>query len=117
VTRVLLCTGKVTYDLLAERERNGRTDVAVVRLERLAPLPVEELRATLAAFASDAELVFVQEEPANQGAWPFVALNLHEHLDGRLLRRISRPAASSPAVGTHKVHEKEQAALVAAAFG
>jgi 2-oxoglutarate dehydrogenase complex dehydrogenase (E1) component-like enzyme len=46
-----------------------------------------------------------------------VALNLHEHLDGRLLRRISRPAASSPAVGTHKVHEKEQAALVAAAFG
>jgi 2-oxoglutarate dehydrogenase E1 component len=117
VTRVLICSGKVTYDLLAERERNGRTDVAIVRLERLAPLPVEELRAALAAFPADAELVFVQEEPANQGAWPFVALNLHEHLDGRLLRRISRPAASSPAVGTHKVHEKEQAALVAAAFG
>ncbi len=116
VTRVLLCTGKVTYDLLAERERTGRTDVAVVRLERLAPLPVEELTAALAAFPRDAELVFVQEEPANQGAWPYVALNLQEHLDGRVLRRISRSASSSPAVGTHKVHEREQADIVTAAF-
>ncbi|CAB4852014.1 unannotated protein [freshwater metagenome] len=116
VTRVLLCTGKVTYDLLAERERTGRTDVAVVRLERLAPLPVQELTAALAAFPRDAELVFVQEEPANQGAWPYVALNLQEHLDGRVLRRISRSASSSPAVGTHKVHEREQADIVTAAF-
>ena len=116
VRRILLCTGKVTYDLLAERERSGRTDVAIVRLERLAPLPVEELVTALAAFPRDAELVFVQEEPANQGAWPFVALNLPEHLDDRVLRRISRTASSSPAVGTHKVHEREQAEIVARAF-
>jgi 2-oxoglutarate dehydrogenase E1 component len=117
VRRVLLCSGKVTYDLLAERARTGRTDVAILRLERLAPLPVEELSAALAAFPRDAELVFVQEEPANQGAWPYVALNIGDHLDGRVLRRVSRPASSSPAVGTHKVHEREQAGLVAAAFG
>jgi len=117
VTRIVIASGKVIYDLLAERERNGRTDVAIVRLERLAPLPVDELRAALALYPSDAHIVFAQEEPANQGAWPYVALNLHEHLDGRLLGRVSRPASSSPAVGTHKVHEREQASLVAAAFG
>jgi 2-oxoglutarate decarboxylase len=116
VRRVLLCTGKVTYDLLAERGRSGRTDVAIVRLERLAPLPLEEISAALSAFPRDAELVFVQEEPANQGAWPYVALNLPERLDGRTLRRVSREASSSPAVGTHKVHEREQAGIVAAAF-
>ena len=116
VTRVLLCSGKVYYDLLAERQRSGRTDVAIVRLERLAPLPLRELVAALSAYADDAELVYVQEEPANQGGWPFVALHLHEHLAGRPLRRVSRTAASSPAVGTHKVHEREQAELVSRAF-
>ncbi len=115
VRRVLVCTGKVYYDLLAERVRSGRTDVAIVRLERLAPLPVEELTAALAAFPSDAELVYVQEEPANQGAWPFVVLNLPT-VDGRALRRVSRPAAATTAVGTHKVHEREQAEIVATAF-
>ena len=115
VRRVLICTGKVTYDLLAEREKSGRTDVAVVRIERLAPLPVEELTAALAPFPRDAELVYVQEEPSNQGAWPFVVLNLPT-VDGRALRRVSRPAAATTAVGTHKVHEREQAGLVAQAF-
>ncbi len=116
VRRVLVCSGKVTYDLLAERERTGRTDVAIVRLERLAPLPTDELAAAVSAYPADAELVFVQEEPANQGAWPYVALNVTDSLGGRRLSRVSRPASSSPAVGTHKVHEREQAGLVAAAF-
>jgi 2-oxoglutarate decarboxylase len=115
VRRVLICSGKVTYDLLAEREKQGRTDVAVVRLERLAPLPVDELQAAIAPFSRDAELVFVQEEPSNQGAWPFVVLNTPT-IDGRALRRVSRPAAATTAVGTHKVHEREQAGLVAEAF-
>jgi 2-oxoglutarate dehydrogenase complex dehydrogenase (E1) component-like enzyme len=115
VRRVLVCTGKVYYDLLAERVRSGRTDVAIVRLERLAPLPVAELTEALAAFPRDAELVYVQEEPANQGAWPFVVLNLPT-VDGRALRRVSRPAAATTAVGTHKVHEREQAEIVATAF-
>jgi 2-oxoglutarate dehydrogenase E1 component len=115
VRRILICTGKVYYDLLAEQQRSGRTDVAIVRLERLAPLPVEELTEALGAFPRDAELVYVQEEPANQGAWPFVVLNLPT-VDGRALRRVSRPAAATTAVGTHKVHEREQAEIVATAF-
>ena len=115
VRRILICTGKVYYDLLAEREKSGRTDVAIVRLERLAPLPIDELTTALAPFPRDAELLFVQEEPANQGAWPFVALNLPT-IDGRALRRVSRPAAATTAVGTHKVHEREQAEIVATAF-
>jgi len=116
VTRILLCTGKVSWDLVAERGRNGRTDVAIVRLERLAPLPEEEIREAVAAYPGDADIVWVQEEPANQGAWGFVALGLHELLPGRALRKVSRKAASSPAVGTHKVHEREQHAIVEAAF-
>lgn len=116
VTRILVCSGKVTYDLLAERERSGRKDVAIVRLEQLAPLPVDALAAAVAQYPEAAELVFVQEEPANQGAWPYVAVNLMGHLGNRNLRVVSRPAASSPAVGTHKVHEREQAELIATAF-
>jgi 2-oxoglutarate dehydrogenase E1 component len=116
VTRILLCTGKVYWDLAAERERSGRTDVAIVRLERLAPIPEEEIREAVASYPGGAELVWVQEEPANQGAWGFVALGLHEVLPGRLLRKVSRKAASSPAVGTHKVHEREQRAIVETAF-
>ena len=102
--------------MLAERERSGRTDVAIVRLEQLAPLPADALAAAAARYPETAELVFVQEEPANQGAWPYVAVNLMGHLGNRNLRVVSRPAASSPAVGTHKVHEREQAELVATAF-
>ena len=117
VRRVLLCTGKVYWDLVAQRESTGRTDVAIVRVERLAPLPTEEIRQALSAFPADAELVWVQEEPANQGAWSFVALGLHEALPGRVLRKVSRKASSSPAVGTHKVHEQEQRAIVESAFG
>ena len=116
VRRILISSGKVTYDLLAEHERSGRHDVAIVRLEQLAPLPVEALEAAIAQYPATAELVFVQEEPANQGAWPYVAMNSIGHLGGRSLRAVSRPAASSPAVGTHKVHEREQAELISTAF-
>ena len=115
VTRVLLCSGKVYYDLAAEREKSGRTDVAIVRLEQLYPLPVDELRAELHRFPN-AELVHVQEEPANQGQWPFLALNLPEHLDGRGLRQISRRASASPAVGSQSKHEAQQKKIVADSF-
>jgi 2-oxoglutarate decarboxylase len=114
VRRVLLCSGKVTWDLVAERTKQERGDVAIVRLERFAPLPIDEVRAELAKFPG-AELVWVQEEPANQGAWSFVALGLVPYLD-RTMRCVSRQASSSPAVGTHAKHEIEQAAIVTAAF-
>jgi 2-oxoglutarate dehydrogenase complex dehydrogenase (E1) component-like enzyme len=116
VTRVVLCTGKVYYDLAAQREKNGRTDVALVRVEQLYPLPAAQIKAELARYP-DVEIVWVQEEPANQGAWPFMALNLPEHLDGRPLLRASRKASASPAVGSHAVHEAQQAEVVATAFG
>ncbi|WFE24017.1 multifunctional oxoglutarate decarboxylase/oxoglutarate dehydrogenase thiamine pyrophosphate-binding subunit/dihydrolipoyllysine-residue succinyltransferase subunit [Solwaraspora sp. WMMD937] len=125
VKRVLLCTGKVYYDLLqarAERHAvaggNGQldTDTAIIRMEQLYPLPVEQIRAALAGYPNAEDFAWVQEEPANQGAWSFVALNLLEHLDGVRLRRISRPAAAAPAVGSTKLHDVEQSALIDAAL-
>jgi len=116
VRRVLLCSGKVYYDLAAERERSGRTDIAIVRVEQLYPLPAAEIQAELDRYP-DAELVWVQEEPANQGGWPFIALSLPEHLNGRVLARASRKASASPAVGSIAVHEAQQHEIVATAFG
>jgi 2-oxoglutarate decarboxylase len=115
VRRVLLCSGKVYYDLAAARTGQDRRDVAIVRLEQLYPLPVDAVRAELGRFP-DAELVWVQEEPANQGSWPFIALNLPEHLDGRQLLRVSRRASASPAVGSARIHEAQQREIVAGAF-
>jgi len=116
VRRVMLCSGKVYYDLVRAREERGVTDTALVRLEQLYPLPVEEVRAALAAYPHAEDFAWVQEEPANQGAWSFIALNLLEHLEGVRLRRISRPAAAAPAVGSPKAHEVEQEVLLEAAF-
>jgi 2-oxoglutarate dehydrogenase E1 component len=115
VTRVLLCSGKIYYDLAAARDAQERKDIAIVRVEQLYPLPADEIKAELARFPG-AEVVWVQEEPANQGAWPFMALNLPEHLDGRPLLRASRKASASPAVGSHSVHEAQQQEVVATAF-
>jgi 2-oxoglutarate dehydrogenase E1 component len=116
VKRVLFCSGKVFYDLLAARNERGLTDVAIIRLEQLYPLPVDEVRNVLASYPGAEDYVWVQEEPANQGAWSFIALNLLEHLDGVRLRRISRPAAAAPAVGSTRTHEAEQAAIIDAAL-
>ena len=115
VTRVLVCSGKVFYDLAAERTKSGRDDVAIVRLEQIYPLPADELKAEFARYP-EAKVVWVQEEPANQGAWPFLALNLPEHLDGRPLLRVARRPSASPAVGSLSVHEAQQREVVAGAF-
>ncbi|ROP32224.1 2-oxoglutarate dehydrogenase E1 component [Couchioplanes caeruleus] len=116
VKRVLLCSGKVYYDLFQARAERGITDTAIIRMEQIHPLPVEELKAVLNQFPEAEDFAWVQEEPANQGAWSFVALNLLEHLEGVRLRRISRPAAAAPAVGSAKMHEAEQSALIEAAL-
>jgi 2-oxoglutarate dehydrogenase E1 component len=116
VKRVLLCSGKVFYDLYQARAERGITDTAILRLEQLYPLPIEQTRAALAAYPNAEDWVWVQEEPANQGAWSFIALNLLEHLEGVRLRRISRPAAAAPAAGSARVHEWEQTALIEAAL-
>jgi 2-oxoglutarate dehydrogenase E1 component len=116
VRRVLVCSGKIYWDLVAYREKQGIKDTAIVRAERLYPVPAAELLAELAKYAGTAELRWVQEEPANQGAWPFMALNLPADLGGRALSCISRPASSSTAVGSAKRHEVEQHRVVEEAF-
>jgi len=119
VTRVLLASGKVVWELEAERDKRGDTATALLRVEQLAPAPAAELAEALRAYPN-AEVVWVQDEPKNQGAWPFMALNLPELLaeqgENRVLRVVARRASASPATGSHKKHEVEQAALLAAAF-
>ncbi len=116
VTRVLLCSGKVYYDLVTASDERARTDTAIVRVEQLYPLPIDEIRAALGRYPGATDVAWVQDEPANQGAWSFIALNLLEHLDGVRLRRIARAAAAAPAVGSAKLHDVEQAALIDAAL-
>ncbi|MEU7105779.1 multifunctional oxoglutarate decarboxylase/oxoglutarate dehydrogenase thiamine pyrophosphate-binding subunit/dihydrolipoyllysine-residue succinyltransferase subunit [Streptomyces sp. NPDC046215] len=125
VRKVVFCSGKVYYDLIAEREKRGANDTAIVRIERLYPLPGAELQAEFAKYSGAEKFVWAQEEPANQGAWPFIALNLIDHLDLAVgadipaqerLRRVSRPHSSSPAVGSAKRHQAEQQALVSEVF-
>ncbi len=117
VGKVLLCSGKVAYDLMAQRESAGDRSTAIVRVEQLYPLPAEQVVAELERYPNATDVVWVQEEPANMGAWQFMAVNLPEHLPaGRKLRRVSRRASASPAVGSAKVHEVEQRQLIAQAF-
>ncbi|PDP88294.1 multifunctional oxoglutarate decarboxylase/oxoglutarate dehydrogenase thiamine pyrophosphate-binding subunit/dihydrolipoyllysine-residue succinyltransferase subunit [Glycomyces fuscus] len=115
VRRVVLCSGKIYYDLEAARVKSGDKHTAIIRAERLYPLPIEEIREQLKAYPNAGEVLWVQEEPANMGPWPFVALVFSEQLD-RPFTRISRPASSSPAAGSAKRHEAEQQALVDTVF-
>ncbi|CCG99875.1 2-oxoglutarate dehydrogenase, E1 subunit [Fibrella aestuarina BUZ 2] len=111
VKRVLLCTGKVYYDLLDKQQADKRDDVAIVRMEQLYPIPVKQLDAALSQYKKP-ELVWVQEEPENMGYWSFMLRRMRE----RNLRYIGRESASSPATGFAKVHTQEQNELVAKAF-
>src|SRR5919107_1500951 len=116
VDRVVLCSGKIYYDLVGEREARGDERTAIVRVEQLAPVPVDEIRAELERYPR-AEIVWAQQEPANMGPWPHMALSLPEHLDGRRLHRASRPASASPASGSSKRHEQEHRELLDRALG
>ena len=111
VKRVLLHAGKIHWDLKAELEKNPNPEIALVRLEQYYPAPVDELNAVIDSYPN-AELVWVQDEPENQGAWPFIALEVVKHLHGRTIRRVSRKAAASPATGSPKVHAVEHAQLM-----
>jgi 2-oxoglutarate dehydrogenase E1 component len=115
VKRVLFCSGKVYWDLLAEAERLGTRDTAIVRVEQLYPTPVDEIKQTYAQYPN-AELVWVQDEPANQGPWTYIGLFLPKYMDGKVAKLVSRPASASPATGSAKRHAAEQADLVQRAF-
>ena len=119
-TRLIFCSGKIYHDLVAERSKSGENSTAIVRIELLYPLPIDEML-TEANKHPNANLLWVQDEPANQGPWSYIALRTSEQHGGhgfgaRVLRRISRRATASPATGNHHLHEDEQKALMLEAF-
>ena len=119
VTRVLLASGKVIYDLEAERTKRADKNTVILRVEQLAPVPAEEIASALKAYPG-AEIMWVQDEPANQGAWPYMAMNLPQALAGlgetRPLQVASRPPSASPATGSSKKHAHQQPELLSKAF-
>jgi len=121
VRRVVITSGKVTYDLIKERDGQAVHDVAIVRLERYYPFPGTELAAALGRYPVTAELVWAQEEPYNMGAWRFIRERfLDGHVPGfqnRFLGYAGRDASASPAPGSQKAHAQEQADLIAQALG
>ena len=123
VRLVVLCTGKIRWDLVNARNKAGKDgEVAILAVERLYPLPVKDIVKQLKRFENVEELRWVQDEPLNQGAWPFMALNLPQRLaetePGRTwqLTNVTRPESSAPSVGSTTVHLQQQRALMEAAF-
>jgi 2-oxoglutarate dehydrogenase E1 component len=113
VGRLVLCSGKVYYDLLAAAERARGDRPALVRVERLYSFPEEELRAVVAGYPALREVIWCQEEPRNMGAWWFVAPRLRGLIPDRIdLRYLGRPERASPAEGYHEAHEDEQSRIV-----
>jgi len=115
VTRVLFCSGKIYWDLLAEAQKRNDGKTAIVRVEQLYPTPVDEIKAAYEQYPN-AELVWVQDEPANQGPWTYIGLFLPKYMGGQVAQLVSRPASASPAAGSAKTHAAEQADLIARAF-
>ena len=115
VKRVLVHAGKIHWDLRSELEKNPNPEIALVRLEQFYPTPIDALKAITDSYPN-AELVWVQDEPENQGAWPFLALAFADVPGGRQFRAVSRPAAASPATGSSKVHATEQVELLKTAL-
>jgi len=118
IRKVLLTSGKLYWELVAERAKREADDVAIVRIEQYYPLPKKKLLAALERYTNATQVAWVQEEPENQGAWPFFGLNLPrkfpEVLSG--LQVVSRRPMAAPSAGSSKVHEVEQKALIAKAF-
>jgi len=118
VSRVLFCSGKIYYELLAARRERQANNVAIVRIEQLYPFPEEEIRYVLERYPQTSELVWVQEEPRNMGAWRYMRDRMLPVLSPaeRTLFYAGRPESASPATGSHKRHAREQAALIEEAF-
>lgn len=114
VTKVLVCSGRVYYDLIHERAERGAWNTAIIRVEQLYPLPVDELRTALATYPN-AQVVWVQDEPKNQGAWPYFALNLFPEL-GIAPALVSRPESATTAAGRASLHREQAADIVRRAF-
>ncbi len=113
IKRVIFCSGKVYYDLAEERERSGRRDTAIIRLEQLYPFPTKQLNALINKYKTAEVYAWVQEEPANMGAWTFISRQFR-HIE---LLRVSRPESGSPATGSVHLHNLRQRKVVEKAFG
>ena len=117
VRRILLCAGKIAYELEKRRQDLGRHDVAIVRVEQLYPLPKADIEAAIGAYAVGTPAVWVQEEPENMGAWRFYRIHFGEKLLDRFpFSGVCRQSAASPATGSKKSHDMEQNELLSAAF-
>jgi 2-oxoglutarate dehydrogenase E1 component len=117
IRRVILCSGKVYVDLVSAEQRAARPDIAVCRLEQLYPVPMRDLRAAIDGYPEAGEVVWVQEEPENMGAWDFMRPILQDVSNGRTVRRVARPRSASPAEGSAARHTLNQQTLIAQAFG
>jgi 2-oxoglutarate dehydrogenase E1 component len=118
VRRLIVCSGKVYYDLVKKREEKKANDVAIARVEQLYPFPHKAFAAELKRYPNATEVVWCQDEPQNQGAWFFVQHYIHENLlDGQRLGYAGRPASASPAVGYAHLHQEQQKALLDQAYG
>ncbi len=111
VKRVVITSGKIYYDIIAELDKREEKSIAVVRMEQFYPLPTADLNAVLRTYPN-ADLVWTQDEPENQGAWPFICLEIAKHLEGRTIKVASRPASASPATGSSKRSAQEQVDLI-----
>ncbi len=117
VKRVIMCSGKVYYDLVNPRRERGATDTAIIRMEQLYPFPHKAVAAELKKYPGATEILWCQDEPQNQGAWFFVQHYIMENMtEGQKLGYAGRPASASPAVGYYAKHNEQQKALLDAAF-
>jgi 2-oxoglutarate dehydrogenase E1 component len=111
VKRVIVTAGKIYYDIIAELDKREEQSIAVIRMEQFYPLPISEINAAFEQYPN-ADIVWTQDEPENQGAWPFICLELAKHLKGRTIKVASRPASASPATGSSKRSAQEQVDLI-----
>ncbi len=118
VKRVIFCSGKVFFDLMAARKEKGAKDVAIARIAQLYPFPQEEFQEQVNLYKNAAEIVWCQEEPANQGAWYWIQRYILKQMrEDQILGYAMRPSSASPAVGYQSLHNEQQKELVDAAFG
>jgi 2-oxoglutarate dehydrogenase E1 component len=117
VKRIVVCSGKVYYDLAKRRDERGSDDAAILRVEQLYPFPHKVFASELKKYPGATEIVWCQDEPQNQGAWFFVQHYIHENMsEGQKLGYSGRAASASPAVGYSHLHQEQQKALVDGAF-
>jgi 2-oxoglutarate dehydrogenase E1 component len=116
VTRVVLASGKIAHEAIAKRNEIG-AHVAVVRVEQIYPWPTARIEEILQSYEAADEVVWLQEEPENMGAWPFVHLRMHDQLRDKKVRHVARAESASPATGSGLVHAAEQADLLKRSIG